>query len=115
MQENKYFIFPNPLAPLEEKNSKDYGRRYANAILHHYYHAGAALFYNNRPNYRKWLTYAMGKQPVFPYQNRLDCWGESGDGESETYYRVNWQILNLASNFVNLIVGKLLKAQYEPT
>ena len=115
MQEQKYFTFPNPLAPLEEKNSKDYGRRYANAILHHYYHAGAALFYNNRPNYRKWLAYAMGKQPVFPYQNRLDCWGESGDGESETYYRVNWQILNLASNFVNLIVGKLLKVQYEPS
>jgi hypothetical protein len=51
---------------------------------------------------------------VFPYQNRLDCWGEKGDGEEDTYYRVNWQILNLASNFVNLLVGKLMKVQYEP-
>lgn len=111
---DKYYTFPDPLAAPEEKNEKKYGLQFGKAILHHYYYSGINYFYNNRPNYRKWLAYSMGKQPVFPYQNRLDCWGESDGNQEETYYRVNWQILNLASNFVNLIVGKLLKVQYEP-
>jgi hypothetical protein len=109
----KYYIFPDPMATPEEKATKKYGLQMGRAILHHYYNNGIRLFYNNRINYKKWLAYSMGKQPVYPYQSRLDCWGEQGEEGGETYMRVNWQILNLASNFVNLIVGKLLKVQYD--
>ncbi len=107
------YSYPNPLASPKQKADKSYGRQYFKTMYNNIGGSGVKMFYNDRVNIRKKIAYFLGIQPVKPYQQRLDCWSEENPDE-EVFMNINWQILNLAHRFINIIVGKIMKIEYDP-
>ncbi len=109
--DNTGFTYPDPMATPKEKGTPKYILQYGKAMYHQFNKTGYRLFFNDRVNYKKRTAYAQGNQPVNPYMKRLDCWDD--EPGKEVYVNINWQILNLATKFINIMIGKMVKLEYD--
>lgn len=107
------YAYPSPLATAKEKGKKDYGMQYFKSMYHNISNSGVKMFYGNRVNIKRNIAFYMGMQPVKPYQQRLDCWTEENPDE-EVFMNVNWAPINIAHNLINIIVGRVMKIEYDP-
>lgn len=87
------------------KKDKKFVLKYGKALYNSFRKSGLNLFYNNRVEYLENIGYAMGNQSSDQYKQRLDCW----EDQDKSWLNLDWQILNLATKFVNVVVGKLNK------
>ncbi len=104
--------FPNPLADKKTKESKAYILAYAKAMYTQFGKYGIRSFWNDRTQYGILESYAMGIQPVDKYKKRMDSWGSDEPGKN-SFLNIDWQILNLATKFVNIIVDKIVATGYD--
>ncbi len=121
--------FPDPLADNATKNSKEYMLKYVKAMYAQFAKYGLRMFYNDRAKYQNLANYALGMQPVDKYKNRMDIWGGEdgrsggmfggGRGESDdepgrnSFVNIDWQIFNIATKFVNIMVDKIKEPGYD--
>ena len=72
-QSNKKGGFPDPLAPESEKESKDYGLRYAKAIYNQWSSGtqGSTLIRKRKDTFVKNRAYARGTQDTSIYRQLL--------------------------------------------
>lgn len=112
MADSAAYAYPDPMASAEVKATKAYGKQYWQAMYHQFNYNGTRMFYNNRSNYFRHQAYAQANQPVFPYQKRLNEWKTQTGESGESFMNVNWQILAIAPNFINILVGKIMAREY---
>lgn len=104
--------FPNPMADKKQKDSKAYILQYARAMYNQFGISGPRMFYNDRVKYRKLAKYAIGMQPIDQYKKRMDVWDEDEPGK-DTFVNINWDVLNLASKFVNIMTNKITDSGFD--
>lgn len=109
--DNSGYSYPDPMASAKEKGTAKYILQYGKAMYHHFNRSGYRMFLNDRQNYKKRTAYAQGNQPVDPYKKRLDCWDD--EAGADVYVNINWQILNLATKLINIMIGKIVKLEYD--
>jgi hypothetical protein len=103
--------FPNPLADKKTKESKAYILAYAKAMYAQFGKFGLRMFYNDRVQYGILESYAMGVQPIDKYKKRMDSW-EDEPGKN-TFVNLDWQVLNLATKFVNIMTDKITATGFD--
>lgn len=103
--------FPNPLVDKKTKDSKEYILQYCRAMYAQFGKFGMRAFWNDRSNYDVLESYALGIQMIDKYKKRMDVW-ENEPGRN-AYLNIDWQVINLASKFVNIIVDKIVGAGYD--
>lgn len=111
MPNNSYksnFKYPDPNIDPSKKDSK-YRLLYAKALYGNFNTNGLKSYYGDRTNISSLLKYAMGSQDTSKYKQLLNCWESSGD----SMLNINWQVLDLASKFLNIIIEKLVKTDYD--
>jgi hypothetical protein len=106
------YSFPNPNVDPKEKNTAKYILQYGKAMNHHFNKNGFKMLYNDSANYRKIIQFYQGENPISTFQRRLDCWNDETGG-SEGFVNINWQQLNFAYKFINIIVEKAIKAEHD--
>lgn len=104
--------FPDPMADKRTKDSREYILAYAKAMYGQFGRYGLRVFYNDRIKYRNLANYALGLQPLDKYKRRMDVWNEDEPGK-DTFINIDWQILNLATKFVNIMSNKITDAGYD--
>lgn len=101
--------FPDPTVPPKEKESKEYILQYGKSMYSTFTRSGLNVLYNKRSEYRELVKYAQGKQSIDQYKKRLDCF----DDQDASWVNLNWEVLNIATKFVNVVVGKLNKTELD--
>lgn len=102
------FKYPNPNVEPSKKDSK-YRLLYAKALFANFSKNGVKAYYNDTANIDILLKYAQGNQNVNKYKQLLNCWEATGGN----LININWQILDLASKHLNIIVDKLMKYDFD--
>ena len=108
--------FPSDFVSPEQKQSKEYALKWAKAIdgvgingegngLFQGYSSGL----NSINNYALWRSYARGNQSIDKYKPKLGINDKKRKDPTATSYRaLNWEILDIASKYVNVLIGKLI-------
>ncbi len=104
--------FPNPLATKEEKDSKEYIAQYARAINSNFTKFGLRILSNDKVKYRNLANYYLGLQQVDKYKRRMESFNEDEPGK-ESFLNIDWQVINLAYKFVNIMVDKVVSTGYD--
>lgn len=102
------YNFPDPYIDPKNKG-KEYILKYGKCLYSNFRKSNVSLFYNNRNEYRRNIEYALGNQSIDQYKERIDAY----EDRDKSSLNLDWQILNLCTKFVNVIVGKLNKNEHE--
>ncbi len=109
--------FPSDFVSPEQKQSKEYALKWAEAIdavgisgESNGLFQGMSIGANSINKYDLWRSYARGNQRIDKYKPKLGINEKSKKDPTATSYRaLNWEILDIASKYVNVLIGKLLK------
>ena len=106
--------FPDPLAPFEVKQSKDYGLQYAKSIETQWGRPDdeGSLFRRRLKEFENNRDYANGTQDTAIYKqilNSLDP--NNGDG---TLLNIDWSPVPIVPKFVKIVVNKILSRNPYP-
>lgn len=104
--------FPDPMASKAQKDSKEYILQYAKAIHNSFTKYGLRILSNDKAKYRNLANYYLGLQQVDRYKKLMDVWNEDEAGK-DSFLNINWQVLNLAYKFVNIMVDKVVSTGYD--
>ncbi len=108
--------FPSDFLPPETKASKAYSLAWAQSVdaigingAENGLYRGIST--DNSNWYAIWRAYARGQQSIDKYKPILGVRGkrERKDPNAISYRVLNWEILDIASKYVNVLVGKLMK------
>lgn len=105
-------IFPSDFISKDQKNQKPYCLKWAKAVDGIGINGSQNGLYRGIDNevskYAVWRSYARGQQSIDKYKPIL---GQKGnDGKNNLSFRaINWEILDVATKTVNLLIGKLIK------
>ena len=113
-ENNKQWAFPDELVSPKEKESNEYGLKWAKAI---YYNSnrngnGGALFNNDNDVFRTYMDYALGKQDQNQYKPLLGI--NPKNIKSSALPAIRWGIRNYATKKINVVVSKVTNRQYDP-
>jgi len=106
--------FPDPLAPQIEKESKDYGLRYAKAIQNQWSAGtqGSSLMKRRRDTFIKNRAYAQGTQDTSIYRQLLTSLDpNNGDG---SFLNLDFTPVPILPKFVRIVVNKILSREPYP-
>ena len=106
--------FPDPLAPQVEKESKDYGLRYAKAIQNQWSAGtqGSSLMKRRRDTFIKNRAYAQGTQDTSIYRQLLTSLDpNNGDG---SFLNLDFTPVPILPKFVRIVVNKILSREPYP-
>lgn len=109
--------FPSDFLSPETKQGKEYALRWARAMEKVGINGATnGLFPGFMENtsmnrFTMWRAYARGQQPIDKYKPILGVNDKKNQNDPQaTSFRVlNWEILDIASKFVNVLVGRLIK------
>lgn len=104
--------FPDPLADKKTKDSPAYILQYAKAMYGTFTKYGLRILANDKIKYRNQANYYLGLQQVDRYKKRMDIWNEDEPGK-QSFLNIDWQVLNLAYKFVNIMTDKIVSAGYD--
>lgn len=104
--------FPDPLADRKTKDSKAYILQYAKAMHNSFTKYGLRILSNDKTKYRNLANYYQGLQQIDRYKKLMDVWNEDEAGK-DSFLNINWQVLNLAYKFVNIMVDKIVSTGYD--
>ena len=107
-----YSTFPNEFVSREEKETKDYGLMYAQAIWNNYVVNNGANYTRNVANYEFLRAIASGRQSSDDIAGLLGYNGGNGIYSSR---QIDIQILNFGKMFVESAVSKMIRRQYNFT
>ena len=113
-QSNKKGGFPDPLAPESEKESKDYGLRYAKAIYNQWSSGtqGSTLIRKRKDTFVKNRAYARGTQDTSIYRQLLTSLDpNNGDG---SFLNLDFTPVPILPKFVRIVVNKILSREPYP-
>lgn len=106
--------FPSDFLSPEEKNGKKYALKWAQSTdkvnNNNVFWAGTG---NQRIRFDLLRAYARGEQPIDKYKPILGITNKKtkNDPANEAYKVLDWSILDIASKFVNVLVGKIVKRE----
>lgn len=105
--------FPSDFIDPQEKNGKKYCLAWCNAV-DSTGETGINPFYGGNPDqnrYTMWRAYARGNQPIAKYKPILGVSNKKTkkNGEDYSYKVLSWEILDVASKYVNVLIGKIIK------
>ncbi len=106
--------FPDPLAPQIEKESKEYGLRYAKAIQNQWSAGtqGSSLMKRRRDTFIKNRAYAQGTQDTSIYRQLLTSLDpNNGDG---SFLNLDFTPVPILPKFVRIVVNKILSREPYP-
>ena len=106
--------FPDPLAPQNEKESKEYGLRYAKAIQNQWSAGtqGSSLMKRRRDTFIKNRAYAQGTQDTSIYRQLLTSLDpNNGDG---SFLNLDFTPVPILPKFVRIVVNKILSREPYP-
>jgi hypothetical protein len=66
------------------------------------------MFFNYRERYAANRAYALGRQDIQQYKERLDC----TQADNQSYLNLDWSILPIIPKFVKIVVGKIMESTY---
>ncbi len=109
--------FPSDFLDPQVKAGKDYALKWAEAMERVGINGATnGLFPGFMENtslnrFTVWRAYARGQQPIDKYKPILGINDKKNqnDPQANSYRVQNWEILDIASKFVNVLVGRLLK------
>ena len=107
--------FPNPLAPQEEKASKDYGLKYAKAIEGQWGSMDdvSSVAGGRQRDFERNRDYANGTQDTAVYKQILSSLDpNNGDG---TLLNIDWSPVPIVPKFVKVVVNKVLSRKPYPS
>jgi len=101
--------FPDQVVPEEEKKSREYGLKVAQAIEYEWFRnsSGRNRFINNFQNFNRLRLYARGEQPVQKYKDELAINGDL------SYLNLDWKPVPILSKFVDIVVNGMTEKGYE--
>ena len=101
--------FPDQVVPEEEKMSKEYGLKVAQAIEGEWFKnsSGQNRFLSNFQNFNRLRLYARGEQPVQKYKDELAINGDL------SYLNLDWKPVPILSKFVDIVVNGMTDKGYE--
>lgn len=116
MENKSKFIgsFPDPAAPSFEKLSKEYGKKYAKAILAQWggIDSNNGLYAKRYKEFETNRDYAQGTQNTQIYKQILSSLDPSnGDG---TLLNIDWSPVPIVPKFVKIVVNKILSRRPYP-
>jgi hypothetical protein len=106
--------FPDPLAPQSEKETKDYGLKYAKAIQNQWSAGtqGSSLMKRRRDTFIKNRAYAQGNQDTSIYRQLLTSLDpNNGDG---SFLNLDFTPVPILPKFVRIVVNKILSREPYP-
>lgn len=110
-EERKKYGYPDPLAPAEEKDSKDYGLAYAKYISDHWFNGGFITGDCSYRERREWIRnkrlYARGKQDEKRYKDHI-----ARETEDLSFLNLDWRPTNWMGKFVRVITGGINENNY---
>jgi hypothetical protein len=109
--------FPSDFLSPTEKASKEYSLRWARAIdgvgltgAENGLYPGMGGENSSSTKYELWRAYARGNQSIDKYKPILGIRNKTRrDPQANSYRTLNFEILDIASKYVNVLIGKLLK------
>ena len=101
--------FPDQVVPEEEKMSKEYGLKVAQAIEGEWFKnsSGQNRFLSNFQNFNRLRLYARGEQSVQKYKDELAINGDL------SYLNLDWKPVPILSKFVDIVVNGMTDKGYE--
>lgn len=93
--------FPDQFASDEKKSTPEYGLQVGRAIENEWFKrdGGGSRFYNNRDNYHKLRSYAMGEQSIKKYKDEMSVNGDI------SYLNLDWTPVPVIPKFVDVVVN----------
>ena len=93
--------FPDQFASDSKKATPEYGLQVGRAIENEWFKrdGGGSRFYNNRTNYHKLRSYAMGEQSVKKYKDEMSVNGDI------SYLNLDWTPVPIIPKFVDIVVN----------
>jgi hypothetical protein len=93
--------FPDQFASDSKKATPEYGLQVGRAIENEWFKrdGGGSRFYNNRDNYHKLRSYAMGEQSVKKYKDEMSVNGDI------SYLNLDWTPVPVIPKFVDIVVN----------
>lgn len=109
--------FPSDFVSPTVKESKEYCLKWAKAMERVGLHGtnnglfpGFAENNSRLSRFALWRSYARAKQPIDKYKPILGVRNKTRKDPGATSYRVlNWEIMDVATKYVNVLVGRLIK------
>ncbi len=113
---DKTSIYPSDFISPEKKNEAEYCLKwseYMDTVGYNSENNGFFPGFLPGTQYNKfaiWRSYARGQQSIDKYKPILGVKGKVRNDPAAISYRVlNWEILDIASKYVNILIGKLIK------
>lgn len=104
--------FPDPLAPDEEKATKEYGLAFGQQISWEWFSKTSASeqcnFLERKDNYHRLRLYARGEQPTDHYRRMI-----IGDRDDKSYTNYDWRPIQIVPKFVKLIVNQMSERLFD--
>ncbi len=104
--------FPDPLADKKTKDSKEYILQYGKAMYYNFNTHGLRILSNSKAKYRNLANYYLGLQTLDKYKKLMNGTNEDEPGK-RSYLNIDWQVLNVANKFVNIMVDKIVSTGYD--
>lgn len=111
MEKDEYGC-PSPTATMKEKQTREYGGRYAKHIWSSYWRTGAAIGAGQWARYQYLRDVSLGRKSMESVMGYLYNIGPEAT-QGHTYFDV--QTLNMAPRFINTIKTKLSEVSYDPS
>jgi len=104
--------FPDPMADKKTKDSKEYIMQYARGMYSNFTKYGLRILANDKVKYRNLANYYQGLQQIDKYKNRMEVWNVDDPGK-DSFLNIDWQPVNMANKFVNIMVDKIVSTGYD--
>ena len=108
--------FPSDFLSPDVKQSKEYCLKWAESMEEIGLNSGSNGFFpgflpgTQTNKFVTWRAYSRGAQPIDKYKPQLSVKDKTRNDPNATSYRVlNWEILDIYSKFVNVLIGKLIE------
>ena len=101
--------FPDQFASDSKKATPEYGLQVGRAIENEWFKrdGGGSRFYNNRTNYHKLRSYAMGEQSVKKYKDEMSVNGDI------SYLNLDWTPVPIIPKFVDIVVNGMSNRMFD--
>lgn len=103
---------PNPLASSEEKDTEEYGLKYANLIESEWFYIkdgnSGNSYQDKRQKFDKLRKYARGEHSTDLHKELI-----TGGTDGESYSNYDWRPIQILPKFVKLVVNQMLERLYQ--
>ncbi len=103
---------PNPLASSEEKDTEEYGLKYANLIESEWFYVNDGdsgnSYQDKRQKFDKLRKYARGEHSTDLHKELI-----TGGTDGESYSNYDWRPIQILPKFIKLVVNQMLERLYQ--